>query len=90
MSTDDLEQFAAEINQNLPTLDLHGLYPAPALDKLEVFLYNNFIKKERALKIIYGIGAGVLEERVTKQLTTHPLVRGFSKQPGYCIVTLEI
>lgn len=85
-----MELFAAEIDENLPVLDLHGLYPAPALDKLEVFLYNNFIKKERAVKIIYGIGSGELEGAVSKQLTSHPLVRGFSKKAGYCIVTFEI
>lgn len=82
---EDLRIFAAKLRHDLPTLDLHGLYPSEALDKLELFLYNNF-QTDTAAKIIYGIGTGKLKEAVVGYLRKHPLVDHVIEQEGNCIV----
>ncbi len=86
---DDSRIFAAQLRQDLPTLDLHGLYPAEALDKLEIFLYNAFQKKESAAKIIYGIGTGRLQKAILEVVCKHPLVHDVVEQSGSCVVVFS-
>lgn len=82
---EDIRIFAATLRRDLPTLDLHGLYPSEALDKLELFLYNNF-HTDTAAKIICGIGTGKLQSEVVSYLRKHPVVDHVIEQAGACIV----
>ena len=83
--TSDQRLFAASLRQDLPTLDLHGLYPSEALERLELFLYTTS-EKDTAAKIIYGIGTGKLGEQVLAYLSKHPLVEHVIEQSGNCII----
>jgi len=81
--------YFASFRQDLPTLDLHGLYPSEALEKLEHFLYTIYQAGEREARVICGIGTGKLLEAVAARLQTHPLVRDLEKEGGSCIIRIE-
>ncbi len=66
--------FSAQLRQDLPELDLHGLYPNEAIDKIEPFLFVHAANNESTLKIIYGAGTGRLRAAVIDYLQRHPLV----------------
>lgn len=85
----DMKLFAAELRTDLPTLDLHGRYPAEALEQLELFLYYQNKAGESVVKVIYGGGSGRLGEAVRKRLQTHPLVDKIQDIGGSCLVLLN-
>jgi len=84
--------FKAELDPNLPTLDLHGFYPDEAIDKLELFLFENHQSNPPAggttLRIIYGGGTGKLKEKVLEYLKNHQLVDTIKDEGGSCILIL--
>jgi hypothetical protein len=73
----------------IPELDLHGFYPDQAENKVDVFLYERYKKGEDSIRIIYGLGKGVMEETVLAYLENHPLVAEIKKDVGSCIVVFE-
>lgn len=79
--------FAASLNDDLPTLDLHGLFPDQAIDKLESFLYNNFKgNQDIVLRVVYGGGTGKLGEKVLACLNSHNMVKEVVREHGCCLV----
>ena len=82
----DFRIFAAELRDDLPTLDLHGLYSNEAVEKIDPFLYLNCNNKESAVKIVYGAGTGKLREAVTDYLHSHPLVGTMQAEGAYCLI----
>ena len=40
MNNKQAKIFAAEIGADIPVLDLHGLYPDEALEKIELFVFD--------------------------------------------------
>jgi len=89
MDNTSAKLFAAEIDDRLPVLDLHGLYPEDALTKLDVFLYENFNKQIQAVRIIYGAGTGRLKEEVLIFLFKHGLVEECKDEGGSAVVILS-
>jgi DNA-nicking Smr family endonuclease len=85
----DPKEMAAEIDDKIDSLDLHGLYTSTALDALENFLYNISRRNVQHAKVIYGIGKGVLENEVVKYLTGHPLIEKIIKKSGHCLIILK-
>lgn len=79
--------FSAELRSDLSTLDLHGLYPAEALEKMELFLYEGYQARESAVRVIFGGGTGKLKEEVMRVLAAHPLV-GPTKDEGGSVIIL--
>ena len=77
-------------NRGIAELDLHGLYPDQVLDKVDVFLYDQYNRKLSELKIVYGIGEGVLREKVLEFVQTHPLVSEVQEEIGGCKILLDI
>jgi DNA-nicking Smr family endonuclease len=73
----------------IPELDLHGFYPDQAENKVDVFLYEHYNKGEDSIRIIYGLGKGIMEETVLAYLDNHPLVAEIKKEVGSCIVVFE-
>ncbi|MBI4599018.1 Smr/MutS family protein [Candidatus Uhrbacteria bacterium] len=74
----------AELDPNLPAVDLHGLSSDQALCELDAFLHRAYVGGIPAARIIYGRGTGRLLAAVSHFLRTHPLVeyaRG-SDQPA--------
>ena len=84
MNNKQAKIFAAELGAEMPELDLHGLYPVEALEKLELFLFKN--KDEQMCRIIYGAGTGKLREVVLEVLKKHPMVEDVVENGGNCIV----
>jgi dsDNA-specific endonuclease/ATPase MutS2 len=88
MNQKEAKLFAAQLRTDMPTVDLHGLYPDDALQKLELFLFEYVTAREDVLKIVYGIGTGVLKKRIIECLHKHPLVDTIEEAEGHCIVLL--
>ena len=80
--------FAAEIGADIPVLDLHGLYPSEALEKVEPFIYDIHKNKQDMGRIIYGGGTGVLRQEVLQYLEKHPLVEDVIEEGGSCLVLI--
>jgi len=81
--------FAAQLNNDIPTLDLHGLYPDQALEKLELFLFENYLEgDEKIVRIVYGGGTGKLGELVRGCLEQHKLVLKTVVEHGSCLVAI--
>jgi len=76
-------------NRGIAGLDLHGLYPDQVLDKVDVLLYEQYKKKSREVEIVYGIGEGVLREKVLEFVKTHPLVSEVQEEVGRCKIILS-
>lgn len=84
MNPTEAKIFAAQLDQNLPSLDLHGLYPGEALEKLELFLYQQ--SQVDAVRVIYGGGTGKLKAEVLAVLRKHPMVAKIHDEGGSVII----
>jgi DNA-nicking Smr family endonuclease len=89
MNNNEAKIFAAQLRDDLPAIDLHGLYPSEALVKLELFIYDQFQLKQEVVKIIYGGGTGILHQKVIQYLQNHSLVGTLLEQGGSCIIFLD-
>lgn len=69
--------FAAQFDERIPVLDLHGLTVYNAEHELDAFLHLNQSKNEAVVKIIHGKGSGQLREAMKQFLGKHPLVKRF-------------
>ena len=83
--------FLSLINsRDIPIIDLHDCYsPDEAIDKLEKELFSFSKKENNFVKIIYGIGKGVLKKHVIDLMGRHPLVKDYKVgEDGFCVVEL--
>ena len=72
----DLE--LASQNPNTSTIDLHEYNnPVEAIEYLEKKLYSFYQNREHFVKIIHGIGTGVMRDKVDQALGHNPLVERF-------------
>jgi len=80
--------FIALSNNNILTIDLHKSdNVVNALEQLEKELFFIFKKNEKYCKVIYGVGSGVLKNKVLEALDKNPMVKDFFESAdGYCIV----
>lgn len=82
--------FAAELREDLPSLDLH---PPVNLSQVEIlvdqFLYQSLQNNENTVVIIYGAGTGKMKKQVLEVLGKHPLVEFVKDKSGHCLVVLE-
>ncbi len=69
--------FLAEAGGDVPEADLHGLYPAQALESFERLLNAAFVRGERVVRVIHGKGEGRLREALHGACRSHPLVDRF-------------
>ena len=89
MNITDAKIFAGELSNDLSTLDLHGFFPSEALEKLELFLYEQNQNNIQIVKVIYGAGTGKLKTKVLEYLKEHPLVDAIKDEGGAAIVILS-
>jgi dsDNA-specific endonuclease/ATPase MutS2 len=82
--------FAAEMDKNIPCLDLHGFYPDEAVNKLDIFLYENYSQKCSAVRVVYGGGTGRLREVILAYLSEHDLAETVKDEGGSAVVVLSI
>lgn len=79
MPDEHLESFliAAELGHG-PELDLHEVGDVSSgVHTLDLFLNQQFMAGERAVKIIHGRGAGVMRRAVHEHLAQVPFVEAF-------------
>jgi len=86
MKSDDVKFFAAQLGAQIPTLDLHGLYPIDALEKLDIFIYQCIEKNANSARIIYGGGTGKLREVVLNKLKNNQAINNYQEEGGSAIV----
>lgn len=89
MDIKEAKFFKASLDNNIPQLDLHGFYPQEAIEKLELFLFDELNKKQDVLRVIYGGGTGRLREEVLGYLKKHSLVDSIKDEGGSCIILLN-
>ena len=81
--------FAAQLDQNIPTIDLHGQYPSLASTEVDVFLFRHFVEgDDTVVKIVYGGGTGKLGQTVRDILAKHSLVKQVVVEHGCCLVVI--
>jgi len=60
-------------------IDLHEFRnPEEALEYLERELYSAYKNKCNFVRVIHGIGSGVMKERVSQALQNNPLIHEFA------------
>jgi len=65
---------AAELGGEVSEIDIHGMDRRSAVEALDAFVQQAFMRGDSILRIIHGRGEGVLREEVTKWLEGHELV----------------
>ncbi len=78
--------------KNLPSIDIHGEDRVGAKIKIEVFIKENYILKNKFLLIIHGKGTGTLKNTTKKVLKENKLVKDYKLDifnPGVTIVELK-
>lgn len=86
MNNREAKIFAADLEADIPELDLHGFYPDEALEKLEQFLYSCYKKKIKMARVIYGGGTGKLRDVVLEHLQKHPQVEDVVDRGATCVI----
>jgi len=64
-----------------PELDLHGMYLQEALNTLDKWIDKGFLLGHKQLRIIHGIGKGILRQQIGSYLQSHKLVKRIIKNP---------
>ena len=85
---DSATLFAAELNPNIATIDLHHTGTvADALEQLERELFLFYQNGEPYVRVVYGIGTGKLASAVQEALTKNPMIGSWEKEEngGSCI-----
>lgn len=82
-------KLSLEIGMQIPELDLHGENINEAEEKVDQFLYQNFLKGEQAVKIITGGGKGILKEMTKNYLLKNSLVDEVVEEFGALSVILS-
>ena len=81
---------ALENDGKIPVIDLHkSASVVEALEQLEKELLAFYQKGEQYVKVIYGIGVGILGKKVLEQIKLNPLVKDFSDgDKGYLFLEI--
>jgi dsDNA-specific endonuclease/ATPase MutS2 len=81
---------AAELAQDRPKLDLHGMFLVEGtLNEIDQFMYKCFNGGKSSAEIVYGIGEGKMQKFALDFLKKHPLVENIVEKQGYCIAILS-
>lgn len=84
----DAKKFAAEIDDQMPELDLHLTRPEFFDVQIDQFIFSCSQNNVSRVKIITGIGTGALHDQAEYFLKNHPLVTDIVEQPGSIVVIL--
>jgi len=75
---------------NILTIDLHkssGISEAEEQFEKELYYYAK--NKEKYVKVVYGVGEGILKKVIIELIKKHPLVYDYYiGDDGFCIVEL--
>ena len=68
----------ASQNPNTSTIDLHEFKSShEALEFLETKIYGLYKNSEQYVRVVHGIGEGILKEKVHGALRGNPLIKAF-------------
>ncbi|MFA5128141.1 MAG: Smr/MutS family protein [Patescibacteria group bacterium] len=84
----DAKKLAAEIDDQMPELDLHLSSAENFEYEVDMFLTQCLEAHEPRVRIITGIGSGVLNERVKKILKNYNFIEATVDAPGAIIVII--
>ncbi len=82
----------ASQNPNIPNIDLHKFQNSyEALEFLETKIYNYYKNSEQYVRVIHGIGEGILKAKVHEALRENLLVKAFELEEngGSTIILLN-
>jgi DNA-nicking Smr family endonuclease len=65
----------AQMADDAPMLDLHGMSLYEAEHEVDRFLHRMFMAKESVVRIVHGKGGEVLAHNIPKIVKKHPMVR---------------
>jgi dsDNA-specific endonuclease/ATPase MutS2 len=82
-------KLSLELGLKIPELDLHGENISGVEEKVDQFIYQNFLQKEQAVKIITGGGTGKLKEKVKNYLLKNNLVIEVVDEFGALVIILS-
>lgn len=82
-------KLSLELGLEIPELDLHGENISGVEEKVDQFLYQNFLKGESAVRIITGGGTGLLKEKVKNYLLKNNLVVEVVDEFGALVIILS-
>ena len=86
MNNKEAKILAADLGGEISQVDLHGLYPDEALDKLEQFIFACFSQKVELGRVVFGAGTGKLREKVLNYLDKHPQIEEIVDRSTSCLV----
>lgn len=89
MNNNELRLFAAALRQDLEALDVHGLRAVQAVEQLELFISRLLEKGESEGRVIFGVGTGVLHDKVIHHLQNSPLVARIDDNGSSCVFILK-
>lgn len=78
--------------KNLPTLDIHGEDKIGAKIKIEEFIYENYILKNKLIIVIHGKGTGTLKNITINTCKHNKYVKAYKIDifnPGSTIIELK-
>lgn len=81
-------KLSLEIGMEIPELDLHGKNINEVEEKVDQFLYQNLLDKEKAVRIITGGGTGKLKEKIKSYLLKNNLVDEVVDEFGALVAVL--
>ena len=86
----DITTIALENDDKIPVIDLHESDNIDsALEQLEKELFSYYQKGEKYIKVVHGIGTGVLEEKLVEQIKLNPLIKDFAiGKSGYLFLEI--
>ncbi|MBT3539313.1 Smr/MutS family protein [Candidatus Parcubacteria bacterium] len=68
-------------NPNTPSIDLHEFKNShEALEFLETEIYGLYKNSEQYVRVIHGIGKGILKAKVHESLKANPLIKSFEME----------
>lgn len=67
-------------SKNLPTLDLHGLFVADVIDKVDAFVHKNSHRDR--IRIMTGKGSGKVQKEVVSYLRQGGFPWSYEKSPS--------
>lgn len=81
-------KMSLQLGAKIPELDLHGENINGVEEKIDQFIYQNFLECEKAVKIITGGGTGKLKEKVKSCLLKNSLVSEVVDEFGSLVIIL--
>ncbi len=74
--------FAAEIGAEVPEVDLHGMDRLDAERAINQMIDQAFMAGDRVVRIVHGVGQGILRDMARDLLGRHPLVETWRPAAG--------